>query len=53
MKGTGKFYQADGGIYEGELKEGKPEGQGKLFDGDGKLEYSGLFKNGYRANWDD
>ena len=34
------------GTYTGNWKNGKPEGNGKLYDEYGKLEYEGFFENG-------
>ena len=41
----GKLYVSSGDRYEGEMKNGVRDGQGKHFKA-GKLEYSGQFKNG-------
>jgi len=45
VRSLGKLYFRVGDRYEGELKHGVPDGQGKFFR-DGKLEYSGQIKDG-------
>lgn len=42
--GTYKFN--DGSYYQGELKDGKPNGKGKVYSSDGKLEWEGTFVDG-------
>lgn len=43
--GTGKFYYTDGGLYDGEWRENKMSGHGKLYYQSGKIAYDG--------NWSD
>ena len=43
--GKGKFYYQDGGLYDGEWKENKMCGKGKLFYQSGKIAYEGDWDN--------
>lgn len=43
--GTGKFFYADGGYYEGEWCEGRMEGLGTLYYPSGSLAYLGQWRN--------
>ena len=36
---------SDGGYYEGDWRDGKMEGKGKLYFPDGKIAYDGEWKN--------
>ena len=43
--GRGKFFYQDGGLYDGDWKQNRMEGQGKLYYQSGKLAYDGEWKN--------
>jgi antitoxin component YwqK of YwqJK toxin-antitoxin module len=43
--GRGKFYYQDGGLYDGEWRENKMSGHGKLFYQSGKIAYDGEWSN--------
>lgn len=43
--GRGKFSYQDGGYYEGEWKDNKMHGWGKLFYENGKIAYEGYWLN--------
>jgi hypothetical protein len=47
--GAGVFKDATGGVYEGELENGKPHGHGYMKQGD--EEYVGSFENGLRHGY--
>jgi antitoxin component YwqK of YwqJK toxin-antitoxin module len=43
--GQGKFYYQDGGMYDGEWRDNKMSGYGKLFYKSGKIAYEGGWLN--------
>ena len=43
--GYGVFYYQDGGMYEGEWRDNKMHGKGKLFYQSGRLAYDGQWLN--------
>jgi hypothetical protein len=43
--GRGKFYYQDGGLYDGEWKENKMSGHGKLYYQSGRIAYDGEWKD--------
>ncbi len=49
--GQGKFFYQDGGRYEGEWKENKMNGYGKLFYQSDKIAYEGEWVNDQFHGW--
>lgn len=50
FNGKGVFYFSDGRRYEGDFKDGKMQGYGKLFDSYGDVVYRGDFEDEERQN---
>lgn len=46
LEGQGKFFVNNKLYYEGDFKDGKPNGKGKRYDENGKVIYEGNFENG-------